>query len=74
MNFQAHAAERLLPIGEVIGDPTATPPVSPLIPVSRSTWLAGVKSGRFPKPVRISPRRVAWRKSDIDRLIADLGA
>ena len=29
------------------------------IPVGRSTWWAGVKSGRFPKPVKLGPRTTA---------------
>ncbi|GAB1424244.1 hypothetical protein MASR2M16_14780 [Thauera terpenica] len=74
MNIQPIAADHLLTIKEIVGDPKATPPVRPLIPVSRSTWLAGIKSGRYPSPVRMSARRVAWRKSDIDRLITDLSA
>jgi len=37
--------------------------------LGRSTFLQGVKDGRFPKPVRLSARRVAWRLSDIQRLI-----
>lgn len=28
------------------------PAIPALIPVSRSTWWAGVKSGRYPQPVR----------------------
>jgi prophage regulatory protein len=43
-------------------------PVGP-VPVSRSTWFAGVKSGRFPKPVKLGPRITAWHVSDILRLI-----
>lgn len=39
------------------------------IPVSRSTWWAGVKSGRYPKPVKLGPRITAWRAEDIARLI-----
>jgi prophage regulatory protein len=39
------------------------------IPVSRSTWWAGVKSGRFPAPVKLGPRITAWRDADIQRLI-----
>jgi prophage regulatory protein len=39
------------------------------IPVSRSTWWAGVKSGRFPVPVKLGPRITAWRDADIQRLI-----
>jgi prophage regulatory protein len=35
------------------------------IPVARSTWWAGVKSGRFPRPVKLGPRITAWRAEDI---------
>jgi prophage regulatory protein len=40
-----------------------------LIPVSKSTWWAGVKSGRYPKPVKLGPRITAWRVEDIRTLI-----
>lgn len=43
------------------------------IPVSRSTWWAGVKSGRFPRPVKLGPRLTAWRVEDIRALIDELG-
>ncbi len=39
------------------------------IPVSKSTWWAGVKSGRYPKPVKLGPRITAWRVEDIRELI-----
>ena len=39
------------------------------IPVSKSTWGAGVKTGRFPKPVKLGPRITAWRVEDIRTLI-----
>lgn len=39
------------------------------IPVGKSTWWAGVKSGRFPAPVKLGPRITAWRVEDIRRLI-----
>lgn len=41
------------------------PEVLALIPVSKSTWWAGCKSGRFPRPVKIGSRTTAWRGSDI---------
>lgn len=41
------------------------PEVLRLIPVSKSTWWAGVKSGHFPKPVKLAPRVTAWRIEDI---------
>jgi predicted DNA-binding transcriptional regulator AlpA len=45
------------------------PRVLDLIPVSRSTWYAGVKSGRYPKPYRISPRVSVWRADEIQDLV-----
>lgn len=40
-----------------------------LIPVSRGTWLAGVKNGRYPPAVKLSPRVVVWRRRDVMALI-----
>jgi prophage regulatory protein len=42
-------------------------PVGP-IPVGKSTWWAGVKSGRFPKPHKLGPRITAWTDEDIRTL------
>lgn len=42
------------------------------IPVSRSTWWAGVRSGRFPKPVKIGPRSTAWEVNVIRELVASI--
>ena len=39
------------------------------IPVSKSTWWAGAKSGRYPKPVRLGARIQAWRMEDIRTLV-----
>jgi predicted DNA-binding transcriptional regulator AlpA len=39
------------------------------VPVSRSTWWAGVKDGRFPKPRKLSERVTVWQASDIRNLI-----
>ena len=39
------------------------------IPVSKSTWWAGIKAGRYPKPVKLGPRITAWRAEDIRALI-----
>ena len=59
-----------LRLSQIIGDPKADPPILPVIPVGRSTWWAGVKSGRYPQPVRTLGRRItAWRVEDIRKLI-----
>jgi predicted DNA-binding transcriptional regulator AlpA len=39
------------------------------VPVSASTWWAGVKDGRFPKPIKLSPRVTVWTVADIRQLI-----
>ena len=39
------------------------------IPVSKSTWWAGVKTGRFPEAIRMGERCTMWRESDIDAWI-----
>ena len=39
------------------------------IPVSKSTWWAGVKDGRFPKPLKLGARVTVWRAEDIHTLI-----
>ena len=44
------------------------PDVLRVIPVSKTVWYEGIKAGRYPKPVKISPRCVAWRRSDISNL------
>ncbi len=36
-----------------------------VVPVSRSAWLNGVRAGRYPAPVPLGPRTVAWRYKDI---------
>lgn len=46
------------------------PQILGVFPVSRSTWLAGVKSGRYPAPVKLGVRSVAWPVSSIRALIA----
>ena len=53
----------------ILGDPTSNPPIPAIIPVSKSTWWSGVKSGRFPKPVKLGPRITVWRVEDIRALI-----
>ncbi len=54
---------------QIIGNPKASPPVPPLIPVSRSSWWEGVKSGKYPKPVKLGPNTTAWKVEDIRTLI-----
>lgn len=45
-----------------------------LIPISKSSWYAGIQAGRFPAPIRLGPRTSAWRTEDIRELIEQLGS
>lgn len=39
------------------------------VPVSKATWWAGVKTGRFPRPIKLGPRTTCWYWQDILALI-----
>lgn len=61
-----------LRLSQIIGDPKAEPPIPAIIPVKKSCWWQGVRTGRFPKPVKLGPRVTAWRVEDIRALIASV--
>jgi len=57
----------LMRLSQILGDKKKGLP--PIIPISKSSWWAGVKTGRYPKPVKLSPRCTCWRVDDIRALI-----
>lgn len=59
-----NANHKLLRLPDIVGPDGC-------LPISASTWWDGVKSGRYPKPVRLGPRIVAWRVCDIERLLQE---
>jgi len=56
--------ERLIKIEEVLS----------IVPVSRSTWFAGIRSGIYPKQIKLGERSSAWKLSDINKLIEELSS
>lgn len=44
-----------------------------LIPISRSAWWEGCRTGRYPKPVKLGPRTTVWRVEDIRAFIENAG-
>lgn len=50
------------------------PQILNVIPVGRSSWWAGVKSGKYPQPVKLGENTTAWKAEDIHALIAKLSA
>jgi len=71
--FQDLDDSALLRIDQIVGNPKANPPIPALVPVGRSTWWTGVKTGRFPKPIKLGARTTVWRKSDILVLLKSEG-
>jgi prophage regulatory protein len=45
------------------------PQVLEIIPVSKTTWWSGIKSGRFPPGIKLTPRTTMWLASDIYALV-----
>ena len=63
-------SEGFLRLDQILGNPKADPPIAAIIPVSKSTWYAGQKEGRFPTPVTfLGARTRAYRVEDIRSLI-----
>ena len=44
-----------LRLKQILGDPKANPPIPAIIPISKSSWWEGCKTGRYPKPVKLGP-------------------
>ncbi len=39
------------------------------IPVSKSSWWAGVAAGKYPKSIKLGSKTTVWRVEDIRALI-----
>ena len=66
-------AEGFLELPQIIGDRKANPPIIGVFPIGQAYWYIGMKSGIYPKPIKIG-RRSLWRVSDIRDLLAKLSA
>jgi len=53
--------DKLLRINQIIPD---------ILPISKTSWWNGVKSGLYPQPVKLGPRTTAWRESDVMRIVS----
>jgi prophage regulatory protein len=52
------------------GPRRARPAIPAIFPVKKTCWWEGIRSGRFPKPVKLGHGRAAfWRVEDIRALI-----
>lgn len=49
------------------------PQILAIIPISKSAWWEGCRTGHFPKPVKLGPRTTVWRAEEIRAFIEDAG-
>ena len=76
MLHQAQAVHQLpqqgfVRICQIVGSKSKGIPA--ILPIGRTSFLNGVKSGKYPKPVKLGERTTAWRVEDIHALIERLG-
>ena len=46
------------------------PEVVRMLGISRGTLYRWMSTGNFPRPIRLGPASIAWRRSDIDEWLA----
>ena len=64
-------------MSDINNDPTKLgyirlPEVLKLLGISRSTFYAGIKDGKYPKPYRIGKRVSTWKAGEIQTLATKL--
>ena len=46
------------------------PEVLKILPISKSAWWNGIKSGRYPiETIKLGPRTTAWRAHDVQEIV-----
>lgn len=60
-----------LRLPQIIGNPKTNTPA--LIPIGRTSFLNGVRAGKYPRAYKLGERTTAWRVEDIRALIVKLG-
>jgi prophage regulatory protein len=54
-------------LSQILGDPKAGIPA--ILPISKSSWWNGIKTGRYPAGRKLSARTTVWAVEDIRALI-----
>jgi predicted DNA-binding transcriptional regulator AlpA len=53
--------ERLIKLPEVLAT----------LGMKRTAWYAGIRAGKYPKPIKRSPRDTVWPMSAIQKIVSD---
>ena len=48
------------------------PQVLHVLGIGKTTFWEGIKTGRFPAPIKLGPRTAVWRVEDIRSLISNI--
>lgn len=48
------------------------PQILSVIPISRSAWWSGVKSSKYPAPIKLGANTTVWKAEDIHALIKQI--
>lgn len=67
MNQHRINPDGLYRVKQITGDRRSGVPG--LFNISRSAWLAGVKSGIYPRPIKLSERITVWKGVDLLELL-----
>jgi predicted DNA-binding transcriptional regulator AlpA len=59
---------------QIIGNKKSNPPIQGILPISRSSWYEGVKSGLYPQPVKLGSKTSLYRVEDIRELLSRLNS
>lgn len=59
--------DRLIRLPEIIGNKKTGE--KGLLSIGATSWWMGVRSGRFPKPVKLGARTTAWRESEVMEIV-----
>jgi prophage regulatory protein len=58
-----------LRLTHIVGDPHAVPPVPAIVPIGKSSWWAGVKTGKYPAAIKLGPKTTVWTVESIRELL-----
>lgn len=59
--------EGLVRIDLICGDPKKGIPA--FLPIGRTSFWKGVRSGKYPKPIKLGERTTCWRAEEIRALV-----
>ena len=72
LQFQNFPADGLVRVNQIVGDPKKG--FKPFIPISKASWWAGVKSGKYPQPtkLRLGASITVWDATEIRAFVDEL--